>query len=132
MDSPIIPIRRKRYVYPKITVLVTEAGKYIDSQEFKLDRNTESVEGVYLTTDNEEEIFNLQQRLEINQNEILPQNFEARLLYTYASVGTNDRIWDLNSEPAGNQNVKITCFDASTTAFAPYKVKYTFKCLLKD
>ena len=131
------PEKRKRFVYPKIVIPITAAGKYITNPDFRFDKNVTHIEGVSLTTDNEDKIFGLQQRLEINGNECLPQDFEARLLYAYASVGTGDRIWDLNAEPAGSGIAKITCFDTSTppvapAVFIPYTATFTFKCLLAD
>ena len=130
MDN-LIPVKRKRFIYRKVTVNVTEALKSIDCPEFNLDKNTESVEGVCLTTDNEDAIPFLLQRLEISGNEILPKDFEARLLYAYASVPVNDRFYEIR-EPSGNQNIKISCMDTSITGFVPYKATYTFKCVLKD
>lgn len=120
-------------MYKKIRITINEAGRYISNAQFVLDKNIHSVEAITLTSDNEEKVFNLTQRLEINGVELLPQDFEARVIYAYASVPVADRYFDLNSEPAGNGVVKITCFDTSASAgFTAYNVNYYLKCLLAD
>lgn len=124
---------RRRFVYKKIRITINEAGRYISNAQFVLDKNIRSIEAITLTSDNEEKVFNLTQRLEINGVELLPQDFEARVIYAYASVPVADRYFDLNSEPAGNGVVKITCFDTSASAgFTAYHVNYYLKCLLAD
>jgi hypothetical protein len=124
------PGERRRIVYKKIQLKITEPGKYIQHPNFVLEKNIEAVLAITMTADDEEKVFKLEQRLEINGNEILPQDFEARVLYAYASVAVNDRYFDLNSEPAGNGSVKITCLDRSpTTGYVPYNVTYYLKCL---
>jgi hypothetical protein len=124
------PGERRRIVYKKIQLKITEPGKYIQHPAFVLEKNVEAVLAITMTSDDEEKVFKLEQRLEINGNEILPQEFEARVLYAYASVAVNDRYFDLNNEPAGNGTVKLTCFDRSPAlGFVPYQVTYYLKCL---
>ena len=120
----------RRFVYKKIPVTINAAGKYIGHSPYVLDKNIKAVHAITVTADDESRVFNLTHRVEINGQELLPQEFEARVLYAYASVPVNDRYFDLGSEPAGNGVVKITCFDRTASGFAAYNVNFYLKCEL--
>lgn len=130
MEQLFEGVPARRFVYKKIPVAITAAGRYITHPPYVLDKNVKAVHAITLTADDESRVFNLTHRVEINGQELLPQEFEARVIYAYASVPVNDRYFDLGAEPAGNGVVKINCFDRSASGFAPYNVNFYLKCEL--
>jgi len=126
---------RKRFVYKKIALLITAPKINCAHANFTLDKNILRVAGVAVFADDDKRIFKLTQRLEINGNEKLAQEVDARLLHAYNSVPVNEgRFFDVD-EPAGNGVIKITGFDRSEVAEfgaagGAYTVYYMFKCEL--
>lgn len=125
----MIKIVKKRF-----DLQVTEANEKV-SQTFELDKNIVAVKGLLLTSDNDELLYYRgSQKIEINSEEIFPENYESRLLMSGINVPPSGRFYDLGSFPPGNGNVKVDFKDTpdTRTTFQPYRVSFYLNCEMED
>ena len=116
---------KKRFDIP-----VTEPDK-IFSKTFDLDKNITTVKGMMLTSDKDDLLYYRGSlRLEINKEEIFPENYESKLLMTGINVSPNGRYYDLGGKPAGNHAIKVEYKDStdSRANFVPYRVSVYVEC----
>ncbi|MCC7302789.1 MAG: hypothetical protein IT233_09115 [Bacteroidia bacterium] len=116
-------------VYKRFDLRVTQANKTF-SQSFELDKNYMKVKGLMLTSDRRDLLFfRGSQRLEINKDELFPEDYLSELLMSGINVPVNQRYYDLNID-TGNKIVKVDFKDADAfgALFAPYTVSIILKC----
>lgn len=116
-------------VYKRFDLRVTQANKTF-SQSFELDKNYVSVKGLMLTSDRRDLLFfRGSQRLEINKDELFPEDYLSELLMSGINVPVNQRYYDLNID-TGNKIVKVDFKDADAfgAIFSPYTVSLILKC----
>ncbi len=120
-------------VKKRFDISVTEPDK-IFSKSFELDKNIVSVKGILFTSDKDDLLYYRgSQKVEINKEEIFPENYESKLLLTGINVSPNNRYYDLGSQPAGNGTIKVEYKDTedSRAAFVPYRVSLYVECVLQ-
>jgi hypothetical protein len=123
-----------KIVYKTFNFLVdTPATTY--NKKFDLDKNVRVVLGLLVSADNPKQLyFRGSQRLEINGDELYPEDYESKLLMSGISVSPNEKFLDMgNGVISGNGEVKILYKDTEN-ALAPfngYKVILVLKCELK-
>lgn len=120
--------------YKRFDLKVTQANKTV-SQSFELDKNFVAVKGLMLASDRPELLlFRGSQRIEINKDELFPDNYLSQMLMSGLSVPIDLRYHTLGSVDTGNKIVKMdfTDNDAFGTVFAPYTVYLFLKCEKKD
>lgn len=122
-----------KYRYKRFTIAVgTAATSY--NQKFALDKDVHHVRGVLVTADHPDLLFYRgSQKIEISGEEILPEDFESRLLYSGINVPPDNRFLTLvegKGVPAGNGEIKVLYKDVnnSNTTFAAYNVTIIFVC----
>jgi hypothetical protein len=116
--------------YKRFDLQVTAANKTV-SQSFELDKNFIAVKGLMLTSDRRDLLFfRGSQRIEINKDELFPDDYLSEMLMSGINVPVNERYYDMGKIDTGNKIVKMefTDNDAFGTAFAPYKVYLFLKC----
>ena len=117
----------------RFDISVTEPDK-IFSKSFELDKNIVSVKGILFTSDKDDLLYYRgSQKVEINKEEIFPENYESKLLLSGINVSPNNRYYDLGSQPAGNGTIKVEYKDTDDTraAFVPYRVSLYVECVLQ-
>lgn len=120
-------------VKKRFDISVTEPDK-IFSKSFELDKNIVSVKGILFTSDKDDMLYYRgSQKVEINKEEIFPENYESKLLLSGINVSPNNRYYDLGSQPAGNGTIKVEYKDTEDTraAFVPYRVSLYVECVLQ-
>jgi hypothetical protein len=120
-------------VKKRFDISVTEPDK-IFSKSFELDKNIVSVKGILFTSDKDDLLYYRgSQKVEINKEEIFPENYESKLLLSGINVSPNNRYYDLGSQPAGNGTIKVEYKDTDDTraAFVPYRVSLYVECVLQ-
>lgn len=116
-------------IYKRFDLKVTEATKTV-SQSFELDKNIVAVKGLYITSDRRDLLyFRGSQRIEINKDELFPENYLSELLMSGINVPVNQRYYDLGNVDPGNKIVKMDFADSnSSVPFASYTVSLFLKC----
>ena len=93
------------------------------------------VKGILFTSDKDDLLYYRgSQKVEINKQEIFPENYESKLLMTGINVSPNQRYYDVGDVPVGNGSVKLEYKDTpdGRTAFEPYRITIYLKCELAD
>lgn len=117
----------------RFDISVTEPN-IVFSKSFELDKNIISVKGILFTSDKDDLLYYRgSQKVEINKEEIFPENYESKLLLSGINVSPNNRYYDLGSQPAGNGTIKVEYKDTDDTraAFVPYRVSLYVECVLQ-
>lgn len=108
---------RKRYDLSRLNT----AGATI-KDDFELDKGTLKVKGILLTSDRDEMLFYRGIiQIQINGEEVIPDEYHAKLLMSGLGVAPRDRYLPLDVEP-GNGKVKVTFTDQDhpVQVFDPY------------
>lgn len=124
----------KNIVKKRFDINITEADK-IFSKSFELDKTIAFVNGILFTSDKDDLIYYRgSQKVEINKQEVFPENYESKLLMTGINVSPNQRFYDVGDLPVGNGNVKVEYKDINDgrTTFEPYRISIYLKCELAD
>ncbi|HMT75215.1 MAG TPA: hypothetical protein PKA77_14170 [Chitinophagaceae bacterium] len=119
-----------KLIKKRFDIAVTQANGSF-SKTFDLDKNITHVKGVLLSSDKDDLLyFRGTQKIEINKEEVFPENFESKLLLSGIGVAPNQRYYDIGSVPAGNGTVKIEYKDNpdGRTQYAPYRVSLYLLC----
>lgn len=116
-------------IYKRFDLPVTEANK-VFSKTFELDKNIVAVKGLYITGDRRDLVyFRGSQRIEINKDELFPENYLSELLMSGLNVPVNQRYYDLGNIDPGNKLVKLDFKDSNGQfPFSPYNVSLFLKC----
>ncbi len=126
--------KMKNIVKKRFDILVTKPDKTF-SKTFSLDKTIASVQGILFTSDKDDLLFYRgSQKVEINKQEIFPDDYETKLLMTGINVSPNQRYYECGDVPAGNGNVKIDYKDSADgrTNFEAYRVSVYLKCELAN
>jgi len=124
----------KNIVKKRFDINITEADK-IFSKSFELDKTIAFVKGILFTSDKDDLIYYRgSQKVEINKQEVFPENYESKLLMTGINVSPNQRFYDVGDLPVGNGNVKVEYKDINDgrTSFEPYRISIYLTCELAD
>lgn len=118
-------IVKKRFDIPITT------GDKIFSQSFELDKNITFIKGILLTADKEDLLYYRgSQKIEVNKQEVFPEDYESKLLMTGINVSPNSRYYNTGNLPVGNGIVKVEYKDRNDTrlAFEPYRISLYLDC----
>jgi hypothetical protein len=122
-------------VYKRFSFLVDTANQSYN-KKFDLDKNNVLVRALQVSSDHPELIYYRgTQRVEINGDEIFPEDYDSRLLLSGISVAADDRFVPLgNGAIAGNGEIKVLYKDADNTSavFQAYQFILICKCELKN
>lgn len=105
-------------------VQITAAGQTV-RKTFELDKSVKSITH-YTMLSNREDLayYRGSFRLEINKDEIAPENYSAKKIMCWASVSANDRLKSIGKRTTGNGiiNFEYTDTNDGLTTFQPYTV----------
>lgn len=107
--------------------ITTEGG--VTKGEFQLDSNAESVYGIAVTSDFEELLYYRgSQKIQVNDQELFPDNFESKLLMSGLAVAPNQRVAKVGLVPSGNGKIEIWYKDTDSdkASFEAYTVSFYF------
>ncbi|MBL4862836.1 MAG: hypothetical protein JKY09_07465 [Crocinitomicaceae bacterium] len=108
----------------RFDIKVTEANGVFKG-EFELDKNANYVTGIILTSDKDDLLFYRgSQKIQINDRELFPEDFESRLLMAGLNVAPDNRAITIGDIESGNGRVEMWFKDTDHGAakFAPYRV----------
>lgn len=121
-------------VKKRFDIQITSANQSF-TQTFELDKVIRSVKGILFTSDKDDLLYYRgTQRVEINNEEFFPENYESKLLMSGINVPPVSRYYPLGGINPGNGLVKITYIDKDDgrTVFAPYRVSLYIDCEMED
>ncbi len=107
------------------------SGDKIFSQSFELDKNITFIKGILLTSDKEDLLYYRgSQKIEVNKQEVFPEDYESKLLMTGINVSPNGRYYNTGNLPVGNGIVRVEYKDRNDTrlAFEPYRISIYLDC----
>lgn len=107
---------------------VTSANQ-VFKEEYELDKNAEYLFGIAITSDNEENLFYRgSQKMQLNDQELFPEDFESKLLMSGLSVSPNHRMVKIGFVKTGNGRVEVWYKDTDhpKALFAPYRISFYF------
>lgn len=116
-------------VKKRFDIAVTASDR-IFSQTFELDKNITFIKGILMTADKEDLLYYRgSQRIEVNKQEIFPENYETKLLMCGINVPPNARYYVTNI-PVGNGLVRMEYKDSNDTrmTFESYRVSLYLDC----
>lgn len=117
-------------VKKRFDIAITSGDK-VFSQTFELDKNITFIKGVLLTADKEDLLYYRgSQKIEVNKQEVFPEEYESKLLMTGINVSPNNRYYNTGNLPVGNGLVKMEYKDRNDTrlSFEPYRVSLYLDC----
>lgn len=120
----------KQIIKKRFDLSVKQANQNV-KQEFELDKNITRITGILLTSDREEMLYHRgTQKIEINNEEIVPERYESKLLQSGLNISPNDRYYKINNNATGNRLLKVdyTDSDDGRTSFTPYRVSIYVEC----
>src|SRR5690242_20703082 len=80
----------------------------VHSKTFELDKNVEKVHGILFSSNRDDlTYYRGTAKVEINSEEIFPEDYETKLLMSGLNVSPNDRFYVLGGIPPGNFKVKV-------------------------
>ena len=92
--------------------------------DFELEKTVKTITGMLLTSDRDDLLFYRgSQKIEVNGQEVFPEDYESKLLMSGISLQPNHRFFEMETDP-GNGIVSITFQDTDhpAVAFATYRV----------
>ena len=119
-----------KIIKKRFDISVTQPNTVV-SKNFELDKNITAIKGMIVSSDRDDLLYYRgSQKLEINRDEIFPENYECKLLMSGVNVPPQSRYYDLGGMPPGNGIIKIDFKDGdmSFVFFQPYRVSYYFEC----
>lgn len=103
--------------------------------EFELDKNAKYLLGIAITSDREDLLFYRgSQKIQLNDKELFPEDFESKLLLTGLNVNPNKRVVLVGEIETGNGRIDLLYKDSNHTLapFTPYRFTiYTFSIIQK-
>jgi hypothetical protein len=117
-------------VKKRFDVAITAPDK-VYSQSFELDKTITFIKGILLTADKEDLLYYRgSQKIEVNKQEIFPEDYASKLLMTGINISPNQRYYDTGNLPVGNGIVKIEYKDQNDTrlAFEQYRISIYLDC----
>ena len=125
----MLKIIKKRYDLP-----ITAANQAF-SKTFEVDKTIKVIKGLLVTSDKDDLLYYRgSQKIEINNQEIFPDNYESKLLMSGINVKPNDRYYVLNHDNIGNGMIKLSYVDLDDgrTVFTPYRISLYVDCETED
>jgi hypothetical protein len=125
----MLKIVKKRY-----DIQIAEANKSV-SKTFELDKTVKRIKGVLVTSDKDDLLYYRgSQKIEINNQEYFPENYESKLLMSGINVSPNERYYKIDTTNIGNGIIKLSYTDADDgrTTFAAYRVSLYVDCETED
>jgi hypothetical protein len=113
-------------VKKRFDIAITSADKTF-SQSFELD--------ILLTADKEDMLYYRgSQKIEVNKQEVFPENYHSKLLMCGINVPPNSRYYNTGNLPVGNGIVKVEYQDKNDTRlpFENYLVSIYLDCEQKE
>jgi hypothetical protein len=113
-----------RLLKKRFDLSVMEKDKTV-SKTFELDKTVSNIRAVLLTADKDDLMyFRGTVKIEINKEEIFPENYECKLLMSGINVAPNQRWYDTGSRPSGNGEVRVDYRDQEDgrSSFVPYRI----------
>ena len=114
-------VLRRRVDLPELS----SSGQSV-KQEYELNKHAVRITGILLTADRDDLMFHRGQvAVMINGEEVIPEDYHAKLLMSGLGVAPAERYFPVDLEP-GNGTVKITYSDQNNPAiaFTPYRVSF--------
>src|ERR1700752_3768218 len=121
----MLKIVKKRY-----DIQVVEANKSVN-KTFELDKNIKRIKGMLVTSDKDDLLYYRgTQKIEINNQEYFPDNYESKLLMSGVNVSPNERYYKIDTDNIGNGIIKLsyTDTDDGRTGFTNYRVSLYVDC----
>lgn len=116
----------------KFKIPITAANTTV-SQTFEMEKTVMSLRGLKIDANYQEQIYNRgTQRIEINGDEIFPDDYDSRGLMSGIDTDVNGRHWTLDNMKPGNGLIKLeyTDTDDGRTPFTPYVVRFYVDCMM--
>ena len=123
-----------RRIKKRFNIEIGETGTVI-SKTFELDKNITCIHGMLITTSRDDLMYYRgTQKVEVNNREIFPEDYETKLLMSGINVPPNNRYYDVGELPPGNFKVKVEYRDVENTmvGFEPYRVSLYLDCTIDD
>lgn len=120
----------KQIIKKRFDIIVSEA-KMTVKEQFELDKNVTRITGILLTSDREDLLYHRgSQKIEINNEEIVPEKYESKLLLSGMNVSPNERFYKINNTATGNRLLKMeyTDTDDGRSYFSIYRVSIYVEC----
>jgi hypothetical protein len=124
----------KQIIKKRFDIIVKEARANVKEQ-FELDKNVTRITGILLTSDREDLLYHRgSQKIEINNEEIVPERYESKLLISGMNVSPNERFYKINNTATGNRILKVDYTDADDgrTSFSSYRVSIYVECEIES
>jgi len=105
------------------------------SKTFELDKNITAIHGLLFTSDRDDLLYYRgSQKVEINREEIFPDDYESKLLMSGINVSPNERYYHLPGIQPGNRKVKVDYKDTnySAAAFTNYRISLYLDCEITE
>jgi hypothetical protein len=122
-------------VVDKVYSFLVDAAATPITKKFDLDKNVKLVHGILLSSDQPNMLFYRgSQRLEINGEELFPEDYESKLLMSGIAVPPNAKFRKLgNGVVSGNGEVKLQYKDTENpnAPFTSYKVIVVLQCEMR-
>ena len=118
----------------RFDINVTQANTTV-SKTFELDKNITAIYGLLFTSDRDDLMYYRgSQKVEINREEIFPENYESKLLMSGLNVSPNERYYKVNGMSPGNGNVKVDFKDTNDDRlpFAAYRISIYLDCEISE
>lgn len=112
-------------------VLVEHTGQNV-IRLCELDKTITAIIGLLVTSDKDDLLYYRgSQKIEINNEEYFPENYESKLLMSGINADVNQRYYKLENVSPGNGKIKLTFQDTDDlrTSFVPYRVSLYIDCL---
>ena len=114
---------------------ITESNRVFKG-EYELDKNANFVIGIGVTSDRDDLLFYRgTQKIQLNDKELFPEEFESRLLMSGLNVSPNNRMIKVGCIASGNGRFEVWFKDQNHPAarFVPYRVTfYIYSKVEKD
>lgn len=107
---------------------ITDQGE-IHKATWELDHHADILYGLTVTSDNEESLFYRgSQKIQVNDSELFPEDFESKLLMAGLNVSPNMRVVRVGRVETGNNKIEIWFKDSDhpQVRFSPYRVSFYF------
>ncbi len=119
-----------KIVKKRFDIQITDAGKTF-SKTFDIDKDITLIHGLMFTSNRDDlAYYRGTQKVEINGEEIFPDNYETKLLMSGLNVSPNDRYYKLGGIIPGNGKVKVDFTDNTEDriGFSAYRISLYLDC----
>jgi hypothetical protein len=123
-----------KIVKKRFDLQVIDANKSVN-KTFELDKNIKRIKGMLVTSDKDDLLYYRgTQKIEVNNQEYFPDNYESKLLMSGINVSPNERYYKIETDNIGNGIIKLSYTDADDgrTGFTSYRVSLYVDCEMED